>query len=195
MTTGVSRQRNWLTSLTLLLFSGAAYPFDLPQLAATLGAVAQAQVEYREERQIALLDERLISFGELHYTAPDRLEKRMLMPYQERAIIAGAQVQIWQGDELTREFTITPGSPLFIASEALRATLAGDLVALQRWYQVELQGDADAWTLRLTPHKQSQPQIVARMLILGSNHQLQRIDTTETGGDRSTLFLAPAAKK
>jgi len=73
--------------------------------------------------------------------------------------------------------------------ESLRATLAGDLPALKRLFDVDFAGNLDRWTLTLTPHDPKVAKAVSRVRIDGSRDVLYKVEIFEAGGDRSLMTL------
>jgi hypothetical protein len=104
------------------------------------------RVEFIEQQFLAILDHPVESSGELRYDAPDRLEKRTLLPKSERMVLAGGELTVERGGrrhmlDLHRYPQIQP----FI--ESIRATLAGDRSALEQIFHVEFTGSSFPWTI------------------------------------------------
>ena len=121
--------------------SGAA-----PDLDAVMGLLAMrrhGRVEFVEQQFLAILNHPVESSGELRYDAPDRLEKRTLLPRPEDLVLAGGVLTVERGGrsrvlDLQRYPQIQP----FV--ESIRATLAGDRGALERIFHVEFAGNVSA---------------------------------------------------
>jgi hypothetical protein len=73
--------------------------------------------------------------------------------------------------------------------ESLRATLAGDLPALERVFDVDFAGNLDRWTLSLSPRDSKVSKIVSRVRIDGSRDVLLKVEILEANGDRSLMTL------
>jgi hypothetical protein len=165
-------------------------------LDAVMGLLAKRQhgrVEFVEQQFLAVLDHPLESSGELLYDAPDRLEKRTLLPRPETLVLAGGVLTIERGGhrhvlDMRRYPQIQP----FV--ESIRGTLAGDRSALERVFRVEFDGSVDRWTLILVPLDRQLAKSVARVKIDGARDQLLKIEIRQADGDRSLMTLrAPAA--
>jgi len=142
-------------------------PWTLQQLMPALAAVKAVDSTFREQKQLAILQQPLVTTGTLQYRAPAYVRKQTLQPHQETYEIDGDWLTIETPTEGRRQLYL-PGYPLPRAfAEAIRATLAGDLAALERYYQVQLQGQASAWTLRLQPAGQEMAEHVSAILIRG----------------------------
>jgi hypothetical protein len=68
------------------------------------------------------------------------------------------------------------------------AVLQGDSSALERDFELKLQGTADAWTLQLTPRSLLLKQIFKHIDIAGGAY-VQRIELSETQGDSTVLRM------
>jgi hypothetical protein len=77
--------------------------------------------------------------------------------------------------------------------ESIRATLAGDLPTLQRFYEVRVDGDASAWRLRLKPKEPRMRQAASEIRVGGSGTWVNAIEIDEAGGDRSVTTITREA--
>jgi hypothetical protein len=183
--------RRALGSLVLAWLCAAGSDLD-----AVMGLLALRQhgrVEFVEQQFLAILDHPVESSGELRYDAPDRLEKRTLLPKSERMVLAGGELTVERGGrrhmlDLYRYPQIQP----FI--ESIRATLAGDRSALERIFHVEFAGSVERWSLTLVPLDHQLTRTVRQVQIDGSRDQLLKVEIRQADGDRSLMTLrAPAA--
>jgi hypothetical protein len=168
----------------------------MSDLDAVMGLLAMRQhgrVEFVEQQFLAILDHPVESSGELRYDAPDRLEKRTLLPKSERMVLAGGELTVERGGrrhmlDLHRYPQIQP----FV--ESIRATLAGDRSALERIFHVEFAGSVQRWSLTLVPLDHQLTRTVRQVQIDGSRDQLLKVEIRQADGDRSLMTLrAPAA--
>jgi outer membrane lipoprotein-sorting protein len=167
----------------------AAEP-SLADLMRQLAGVPSARARFTETKQVALLKAPLILTGTLSYERPDRLEKHVLSPYDERIAIAGTQVTVENNTRgRTQNLSVASNPTLLALVESLRATLAGDLVALERHFEVSLERRADDWTLALVPREPGTLALITRIRLTGSGNQLRHIDIEEAGGDRSAMSI------
>lgn len=185
---------NWRWLLALLgawhILPAAAAEFTLPELMRTLAAVPSAQARFTETRQLAMLETPLVLKGWLYYTRPDRIEKHVLSPHDERTRIAGDAVTIENRSRkrtTTLSLASTPAVQAFV--ESLRATLSGDLTALERHYLVRLEGRRDDWTLALTPKEPALSSLVKDIRIQGAGERLVSVQVEEAGGDLSVMLI------
>ncbi|MGQ0752064.1 MAG: LolA-related protein [Betaproteobacteria bacterium] len=182
----------WLAfALTLMqATSAAAADFALADLMRLLARVPSAETGFIETRRLALLESPLVLKGRLAYTRPDRLEKHVLAPYDERTVVAGNTVTI---ENRTRNRTTTlsrASAPAVLTLvESLRATLSGDVAALERHYAVRLSGTAQDWTIALTPREPGIAALVVAVRLAGRGSQLLRLEVEEAGGDSSVMVM------
>jgi outer membrane lipoprotein-sorting protein len=174
----------------LLLWAGMAQAGDwsLQALMAQLAAVESRQVDYSEVRHLNLLGVPLQSRGELLYRAPDYLKKTVTEGGQGSYEIRGEQLRIEENGEV-QELPLSAHPPLQAFVASFRATLAGDLTTLQRYYRLSLSGSAAAWTLTLVPTEPSMAAVIREVTIHGSGDTLQQVETLETGGDSSMMTM------
>jgi hypothetical protein len=165
--------------------------WGLPQLMATLARVKSASAQFVERKTLRVLDAPLVSSGTLLYVAPNQVEKITVLPERERIAISGNKLTI-EGGTSERPRTLSLANAPEIAGfvEAIRATLAGDLPALERFYHVELAGGPAAWNLDLAPRAEKLGQLVRRIRISGSGDKITAVETDEADGDRSEMSVA-----
>jgi outer membrane lipoprotein-sorting protein len=169
--------------------ASAAEP-ALVDLMRELASVPRARARFTETKHVALLKAPLTLTGTLSYERPDRLEKHVLAPYDERIAIAGTQVTVDNNTRgRTQNVSVASNPTLLALVESLRATLAGDLAALERHFEVTLERKAGQWTIALVPREPGTLALITRISLTGSGTQLRRIDIEEAGGDRSEMSI------
>jgi outer membrane lipoprotein-sorting protein len=179
-----------------LLFSAAcnAENFTIVQLMQTLEKAKPSHATFIETKHIALLDQPVVSSGELFFTAPDHLEKRTLLPKPESLIVDGNKILIERGSK-TYYFTLQNMPELGAFINSIRGTLAGDLNALKRSFQLSLEGNAKQWTLQLAPTNEKMQKILQHIRIAGLNNQIHSIEIFQTDGDSSLMAIKPMDSK
>ena len=171
---------------------GSAAP-DLDAVMGLLAARRQGRVEFIEQQFLAVLDHPVESSGELRYDAPDRLEKRTVLPHPEDLVLAGGVLTMERGGH-TRVLDLQRYPQIQPFIESIRATLAGDRSALERIFQVDFAGSVQRWSLTLVPLDGRLARNVKQVQIEGSRDQLLRVEIRQADGDRSLMTLrAPAA--
>lgn len=176
--------------VALLGMPAAACSDGLEAVMTQLGARRTGHALFTEQHYVALLDRPVQTSGELYYEAPDKLEKRTLQPRPETMRIAAGVVHIESG-KTRRSLPVQRYPELAAFIESLRATLAGDLPALQKYFAIVFEGDAARWQLLLTPRDPRLARTIGAVRIDGSQDQLRQIEVRQTDGDRSVMDIQP----
>jgi outer membrane lipoprotein-sorting protein len=164
--------------------------FGLPALMQALAQVPAAEARFTEVRRMRILRVPIELQGTLRYVRPDKLERRVLSPYEETIVIEGNQVSVdspARGERRSYALAALPAAYALV--ESLRATLAGDLAALERHYYLKLAGGRDAWTLSLAPRDPGVAALLSEVRLQGSAAHIVRIEFDEAGGDRTVMTL------
>jgi outer membrane lipoprotein-sorting protein len=163
------------------------------QLMQLLAQKKSGKATFTEKKTIGLLEQPVLSSGNLSFTAPDKLEKITLTPQREALTLDGEMLTIErQGKrKMTLRLEDQPEAAAFIAS--IRGTLAGDLSALEKYYLVELSGSADNWQLKLTPRQDDAGKIFSSIRIAGVQADVRTILLEQSDGDHSEMTITPVA--
>jgi len=185
----------WAAALLLLAAcqASAAADFGPAELMQSFAAVPEAQARFVEERRSQVLRVPLELSGTLYYRRPTLLERRVTSPYQETMRIETAAGRIMIDNPargLPRGFSLAKLPAALALIEGLRATLAGDLGALERHYRLTLEGSHAAWTLRLVPRDEVLAGAVAGVRMEGSAAHIARVEYEETTGDQVVMLLS-----
>jgi Outer membrane lipoprotein carrier protein LolA-like len=165
---------------------------DLDEVMGLLALRKHGRVEFIEQQFLTILDHPVESSGELRYDAPDRLEKRTLLPRPENLMLDGGVLTVERrGRRHVLDLHRYPQILPFI--ESIRATLAGDRSALQRVFHLDFAGSVARWSLTLQPLDHQLTRTVKQVQIDGSRDQLLRVEIRQTDGDRSLMTLRAAA--
>jgi hypothetical protein len=163
---------------------------DLDALMALLAKRKHGEARYVEKDYLKVLDRPLKSSGVLIYRAPDLLEKRTLAPRKESLVLDGRELTVRRGD---RTYHLDLGSYPQVAPyvDAIRATMAGDLGALERVFEVRFSGSLAHWTLGLVPLQKRVARSMRRIRIEGDEADVRSVQIDKTNGDRSVMTLQP----
>ena len=168
----------------------AAREWGLPQLMQMLAHVRSASARFTETKTMSMLSSPLVASGTLNYVAPDHVEKITLAPVREQFLLDHNRVTIAGGPgEQTHVFALTADPRIAGLVEGIRATLAGDLNALDRFYQVRLAGDAGNWQLLLQPRDPDLAHFIQSIRIQGSQGRIEAIYTATANGDHSEMTI------
>lgn len=166
--------------------ASGAPPWTLEQLLQGFAQTREAHASFVEKKTVHVLDAPLVSSGELHFKAPDRLEKRTLRPRPELLRLEGDTLTLERGER--RLQLGLRGQPEVAALvESIRGTLAGDRAALERVYTLRLEGAERSWVLTLTPREPEMAALLKRVRIAGNRADVSVIEILQANGD-STLM-------
>jgi hypothetical protein len=171
--------------------SGAAEASEaaaLEQVLQLLAAHRHGHVTFTEVQQLAMLERPLESSGELLYDAPDRLEKRTLEPKPEDLLLEHGLLTIQRGGR-HRVLSLHDYPQAVPFVESLRATLAGDRAALERYFTWQFSGTLDDWTLGLVPRDATLARTVQRVSIRGERDAIRSVEIRQSDGDTSLLHI------
>ena len=185
------RQAFIALALAVPVVSHAA-DWNIDQLMHSLAQTRSGHVGFVEKKSIAMLDKPVESSGELFYSAPDHLEKRTIKPKSESMIVDGDELLIDRGRQKYRlQLQDYPELAAFL--DSIRGTLAGDRKALERNYQLSLDGSAARWTLQLLPLNEKMQKVIQRIRITGAHDQVNSIEIVQADGDSSVMTIAKLA--
>jgi len=162
----------------------------LDELMRLLAARKHGRVSFTEVQVLAVLKRPLLSSGELSYDAPDWLEKRTIQPKPETLVLAGKVLTIRRGEH-TRTLELAQYPQVAPWVESIRATLAGDRGALERYFHLDFTGTLAHWNLLLVPTARAPGDTIAEIRITGAGAALRTFEIRQTDGDHSILSVGP----
>ncbi|MGH6975846.1 MAG: LolA-related protein [Stellaceae bacterium] len=183
----------WLAATTPVAAAGPAAAADdwgLPQLMQELAQVKSASAQFTERKTMHTLSAPLVASGTLGYVAPDLIQKVTLAPVPERFVLDGDKIVMTGGpDGQVHKFSLTDYPQIGGLVEGIRATLAGDLPTLGRFYTVQLTGSAADWQLLLQSKDADLVRFVKWIRIQGSGNRIEAIATENSDGDHSEMSI------
>jgi hypothetical protein len=164
--------------------------WNLERLMKEFSRVKKSETRFFEQKTMKILTEPLELRGHLTYTAPHRLEKITEKPYQERLVLNGDQLRV-ENQEGVKYFALDDLPAMRALVESFRATLAGDLESLRRYYRVGFSGDKENWQLVLSPLSPKVKEMLEVIRIKGAQAKITTIEIVESDADRSLMQLQP----
>lgn len=196
MTSGKPKVRTLLAALTLLPpLCATAAALDADALIGRLAKPAPATIAFREVRFSPLVNEPLIVAGELGYTGPTSLDRRVTQPYRETVSIRGESVRVEREGEPPRSFGLNRAPELRGLLSGFTALLAGDPAAIKRSFSVAASGDGEDWTLELTPTDARARRRMQQIVVNGRADLPQCFTMLTANGGASVLLLGAAANR
>lgn len=186
-----------LTVLACMTWAVRARAADDPlaRLFSELGARRERHARFSERKFSALLKAPVESSGTLVFRAPDYLEKLTVEPKREVVRIDGSVVTyesaVASGSAQKRTFSLSDAPLLAALIESLRATLAGDLPALRRHYEVSLSAPVPAaWQLTLVPRERALLDAVSKVVLRGAGGEVGTVEIVEANGDLTLMQIS-----
>ena len=194
------RIRLIISVLMLIPAASHASEWNIQQLMHELAQIHSSHAYFVEKKSIAMLTAPLESSGELIYKAPDYLEKRTIKPKPESMILDHDSLVIERGKQQSfpmnsdgsyqkYQLQLQNYPELAVFIDSIRGTLAGDVAALKKNYQLRLHGSAEKWTLSLIPTNKKMLAIVQSIKIAGSHGIISSIAISQTDGDSSLMLI------
>jgi outer membrane lipoprotein-sorting protein len=182
----------------LLFALAAAVPlhaqtaFDLSQLTQLLSKVKSGEATFTEERSVSMLEQNLKSSGRLSFAAPDSFVRETLKPRQEKVSVVGNKVTLSAGGR-SRTVPLDSVPEAAVIMEAIRGTLTGNRDLLERHFAATVSGNAQRWTLALTPIEPRLQELVKSVQLTGQQSLVREVTVAMADGDRSVMTLEPVA--
>jgi hypothetical protein len=184
-----------LVFLCAFIATASAQTWGLPQLMQQLSQVHAASARFTERKTIALLNTPLLTAGTLTYVAPAYIRKTTETPAPQNFVLDHDNVSITAGpDQPAQHFSLNADPRIAGLVEGIRATLAGDLPALQRVYSVQFTGTEPDWQLLLRPKDPALAYMVKWMIIRGAGNRITTIDSASANGDHSEMGIVELAQ-
>ncbi|MFZ1574192.1 MAG: LolA-related protein [Chromatiaceae bacterium] len=169
-------------------FSAQTAQFTIGELMSALANNKHGSASFTEKKHISILDRPVESSGELLFMPPARLEKRTLKPKVETLVLDGDILTVErQRQKHVLQLKDYPEVAAMI--ESIRATLAGNRKALERVYDLSLEGSSDRWALTLTPLDTRVGSVVARIRMEGTRGEVRMVEILQADGDRSVMSV------
>lgn len=185
-----------LLMLTLLSAATVCHASDhtADALIEKLAKPAPASIEFTEVRFSRLVREPLVVSGELGYSGPNSLDRRVTTPYRENTSIRGESVKVEREGEKPRSFALKHAPELRGLLKGFSALLSGDAAALHEAFDVAVNRSDDQWALRLLPIDSKAHSRIHSIEIIGSGTEPRCFNMVTADGAFSILLLGAAAK-
>lgn len=152
------------------------------------------QTSFVEVRDSRLLKEPLRVSGE--YRRPDAatLVREVRSPYTETTTIRDGQASIERSGK-TRTFALSRVPELAGLQASFGALLAGDRAALEKMYDMRVEGTRAHWTLTMLPRDRQLASRIRQVALFGRGAELRCVETTPgKGSEIQRTLMASAAR-
>ncbi len=162
---------------------------ELAALMVRLASVRRIEAKFTETKQMSVLAKPITTYGLLKYIAPSYLEKQVGDPVDERYVVDGEKVTVADTNKnRTKTFSLKRDIILWGFVESVRATLAGDIDTLERFYKIGFHRGKN-WTMVLEPRTKRMKKVIKTIEISGSDNRITQIKTTDPSGDTSLMSI------
>lgn len=168
--------------------AAAQQAFDLTQVTTLLAKNKSGQARFTEERHVTGIDGPLRAAGTVSFVAPDRFTRATTEPRPESMEVQGNLLVLRRGGR-TRQMTVDAIPELMALIEAVRGTLTGNAVVLDRFFTNRVEGNAARWTLTLVPRDARLATQVREIKITGLLSDMRSVELWLAGGDRSVMAI------
>ncbi|MCB1883526.1 MAG: hypothetical protein KDG89_05940 [Geminicoccaceae bacterium] len=178
-----------LLVLLLLALPVPALALTPGELLQGLRAEAPVRARFVERRDLMALDAPIVVEGTLSFTPPDRLVREDVAPEPATYTVEGDRVRV-EAKGGTRTLSLAAQPLLAALVLPFRATLQGDLAAIEGAYTATVAGDATDWRLDLVPKDQALRRTIRTIGIEGGR-TIRKVTIEAVAGDRIVTTLAP----
>ena len=184
----------WLFSMPSI----ANTEWSLDELMQTLSEVNSLKAEFEEVKTLSIFSSDVTVKGWLIYTKPNYIERQIVAPHNELTIIEDDEIRIEheagkENDNIREQrLSIDVHPAVRTLIESIRATFAGDLNVLERYYTLHFSGSKDNWLLMLEPIDEKVKEHIRQVKISGSDKQVKKILTIEPDESESEITIVSA---
>jgi hypothetical protein len=191
----VSRVRGVLLALLAAWsVSGWCAAMDVDALLQHLARPAPATTPFIEVHFSQMLARPLVISGKLEYLGPDGLARTVEQPYHERTEIRGDSVTVEREHDKPRQFSLKHAPELKSLLGSFAALLSGDRTALRTEFDLDLQGEGEAWTLALTPRDAHVRRRIQSITVIGQGNEPRCLNTREPGDNATVMLIGQATQ-
>ena len=167
----------------------AAQAVTVDELLAGFAKMPGLYAEFRQESYFGLLAEPLVDTGTIHY-ADGKLARRTQSPTPSVVVMDDKGIEYGDGRTVERiDLEGKPAVKQFV--DAFTRIFAGDRKGLDALYRVEfLAGEGRSWTLTLVPKVSPMDQIIAKVIVSGTELEIATMRVVETGGDETVTHFS-----
>ena len=174
-------------------------PLDATQTNELIGKLARpapASVAFTEVRLSPLLQKPLVVSGELGYSGPASLDRRVTQPYRELTTIRGESVRVEREGQPARSFALKRAPELRGLLNGFSSLLTGDANGLRTAFDVSAQRtDGDTWSITLTPLDAKALKRVKQLQAVGHGSEPTCFTLTTADSGASVMLLGAASQQ
>ena len=160
-------------------------PLTLEALMHRMATTTGVRAEFREEKNLALLETPLVSEGTLYFIPPSRMARITSRPGVSSLVIDGGRMS-YTDEAGASDVDLSGNRVAHSMVENFVVLFGGDLEALRARYDVEFHAEETRWQLRMTPKAAPLSQFIASVGLRGTGPALEEMVIREADGDLTT---------
>lgn len=157
---------------------------ELDALLHGMASTAGVEVQFREQKEIALLAAPLESRGVIYFVPPDRFARFTLSPGYSSLVIDGETLRYREGRD-GDEVDLTGSLTARVFVDNFIALWSGDRERLEHLYEVELRGGGATWQLNLEPRRRPLSRFIRKIVLSGDATGMKQMLVQNRNGDRT----------
>ena len=173
----------------------AAENWSVHELMQTMSQIDSFKAKFEEVKDFAFFTDAVKVSGYLSYKKPGYLKREVESPHREVTLIEDDIIHIERerkGDNdenLKQQVSVDVHPAVRTLIESIRATFAGDLEVLEKYYQLAFEGSETAWHLVLHPLQEKVIEHVRQVEIFGTGREVNKIITIEADDSESEITI------
>jgi hypothetical protein len=164
--------------------ASAAEAVTVDELLAGFAKMPGLYADFRQESHFGLLAEPLVDTGTIHF-ADGRLARRTVAPTPSVVVMDSRGIEFGDGTKSERiDLDGKPAVRQFV--DAFTKIFAGDRPGLEALYRIEfMPGEGRSWTLTLVPKVSPMDEIIAKVIVTGTELRISTMRVVERNGDET----------
>ncbi|MCL2916436.1 outer membrane lipoprotein carrier protein LolA [Shewanella corallii] len=158
----------------------------LQQLQQTLAAHELVKGDFEQVRNLSMFSQPLSSSGHFVLSRQQGLWWQQTQPFPVSLVLTKNKLSQQFGTEAPQLMNADENPMVFYFSHLFLSLFQGDTQKLQEQFDVALSGDADNWTLALTPRTPPLTQVFTSIVLKGDEN-LDKLELTELRGDSTRI--------
>lgn len=193
MTSGKMNHINKFLLLLVLFFNLPVHATEADtSLAEVLNLFSQQEkstADFKEVKFTSFLEEPIVSFGQLEFTAPNKLAKFIVKPEKISNKISGDELEITTVDA-THTINLKEHPEFSVILTSIINVLSGNHEALKKDFTIKFKGTLTSWQLVLVPRDSFIRGYIDTVKMHGNKNKLSKIMVTEANKDYSVTHIS-----
>lgn len=160
-----------------------------------VSAMKSMQCTFVQTKHMAMLDDRMVSYGTMHYRQPDRLRWEYTRPYSYLFIFNGAKVYV--GNKARKNVIDTASNRLFreIAG-IMMSTVTGKALTDSEAFDMDIDGGEKEWHVTLVPKKKEMKRMFHKVVLVfnRADAAISAVELYEKNGDKTEIRMSGLAQ-